>query len=215
MAAEGPATGEERQEAWIPSPVQLPLIVVLLVIPPFLGFALGGVAFGTATGALAIVGLIVFAARSRHETPIRFAGEADGQPVLVLALAAVDDAATANSIATLAEVGSAGREPSEHEVLVLAPASGGALQRWLSDTDEARISAQQKLTISLATLAAAGCHAEGRVVDADPVQALEDVAVQYGAERVAVVFERGGGEQWIDRLESRVDRPLHRIEVSG
>ncbi len=200
-------------ETWHPRSWQLPLIVAGLIVPPFLGFAIGGIAVGTTMGALMLAALVVFAARMSHRGPIHFTGEASGQPVVVLALAGVEDSASANSIATLAEAGAAERDPAEHSVLVLAPASTGVLQRWLSDTDESRIRAQQNLAISLATLAAAGCHAEGRLVDADPIQAVEDVAAQYGAERVVVVVDGTDHDREIEELDKRIDRPLHRIEV--
>lgn len=202
-------------DPWIPSPRQLPLIVVALIVPTFLGFAVGGVAVGTVVGATTIAALIVIAARSRPQHAIEFDGDPAGHPVLVLALAPIDDTASAQAITALAESGSSDRDPSAHAVLVLAPARSAMLQRWLSDTDEARVGAQQNLALSLATLAAAGCHAEGRVVDADPVQAIEDVAAQYGAERVAVVVSGPEHDREIEELERRIDRPLHRIAAGS
>lgn len=202
-----------NSDPWIPPPRQLPLIVIALIVPTFLGFALGGTAIGTAVGGLTFATVIVLAARSRDRGAIRFKGDADGQPVLVLALAAVEDVRTANAIAALADRGSEARAQDEFAVLVLAPAESRPLQRWLSDTDEARVGAQQRLAVSLAALATAGCHAEGRVVDGDPRQALEDVAPQYGAESVAVVVAGDPRDELIADLEARADRPVHRIDA--
>lgn len=191
----------------------LPLLVVALVVPAFVGFALGGTAAGTSIGALTIATLVVVAARSRHRTPIRFAEQAGSAPVVVLALAPIDESRTAGGLAALAEAHAGDRGPEEHQILLLVPARSGTVQRWLSDTDEARIEAQERLAVSLATLATAGVRSEGRVVDEDPVQAIEDIAVQHGAARLALVARPDQHEGLVAELEQRVDRPLDVIEV--
>lgn len=188
----------------------LPLIVVALVLPAFVGFALGGTAPGVAAGALTFVALIVIAARSRHRGPIEVAGAAAGAPVLALALAPIEDAATANRIATLAEAADTADGPA---VLVLAPSQPTRTQRWLSDEAPGRLVAQERLAVSLATLAAAGTHAEGRVVSEDPLQALEDSSSQYGASRVVFVTAPGADEEAVIEARERLDRPIERVEV--
>jgi hypothetical protein len=87
------------------------------------------------------------------------------------------------------------------------------VQRWLSDTDEARVEAQEQLAVSLATLATAGIRAEGRVVDEDPVQAIEDIAAQHGASRLVLVAGADQHEGVVAELEQRIDRPLDVLEV--
>ena len=190
----------------------LPLIVAVLVVPAFVAFALGGAGAGTAVGFLTIAALILIAARSRPREPIEFGGEQAGAPLLALALAPIEDAATANRVATIAE---AGADPDRHAVLVLAPVLSSSLQRWLSDEGPGRIAAQERLAVSIATLAAAGCHAEGRVVSEDPGEALEDVAVEYGARGVVFVVADRRYDRSIADLSGRLDRPVHRIEVAA
>jgi hypothetical protein len=194
----------------------LPLIVAALVVPPFLGFALGGTAVGTAMGALTIAALVVIAARSVHRGPIEVAGASDA-PLLALALAPIDSSATASRIAVIAEAERRDEqvEGGDYSVLVLAPQRPTAAQRWLSDVEPGRVSAQERLAVSIATLAAVGCHAEGRVVDESPIQAIEDIAAQHGARRVIFVTEVGGDAELVDEVRSRIDRPVDRIEVDA
>lgn len=200
-------------DSWHPEPWMLPLIVVALIVPPFLGFAFGGTAVGTAIGALTVAALVVLAARSVHRGPIEVA-DASGAPVLALALAPIDSAATAGRIAVLAEA-EARDEEEEFDVLVLAPQQPTVAQRWLSDVEPGRISAQERLAVSIASLAAVGCHAEGRVVDEDPIQAIEDIAVQHGASRVAIVTEEGSYGELVKEIGDRIPRPVERIEVGS
>ncbi len=78
-------------------------------------------------------------------------------------------------------------------VMVLAPARIGFLDRWASDVETARRDAQQRLVISVASLAAAGVEAEARVGDEDVVQAVEDQLGSFPASEVILVS--AGGEE--------------------
>lgn len=198
-------------EPWIPKPWMLPLIVVALVVPAFVGFAVGGTAAGVAVGMLSLTTLVVVAMRSQHEGPIAVAGDPSQAPVLAVALAPISEGTTSNRIATLAEAD----DPvgGGYSVLVLAPARTTRAQRWLSDEDPARVAAQERLAVSLASLAAAGCHAEGRVVAADPLQAVEDVAAQHGARRLVFVISAGADGRVAERVRARIDRPVHTVVV--
>lgn len=200
-------------ETWHPQPWMLPLIVAALVLPAFIGFALGGTAVGTAAGALTVASLIVIAARSRHRGPITLAGEAGGAPLLALAIAPIEDAVTANRVATLAEA--TAERGDAYSVLVLAPTQPTRAQRWLSDEDPGRIAAQERLALSIAALAATGCHAEGRVVDESPLQAIEDIAAQHGASRVVLVSHPGEDGAILAELRERLDRPVDQLVVGG
>lgn len=189
----------------------LPLIVAALVLPAFVGFVIGGTALGTALGALTVAALIVIAARARSRGPIELPGGRSAAPLLALALAPIEDSVTANRIATLAEADD-GRD--DYAVLVLAPKRPTRTQRWLSDEDPARVAAQERLAVSIATLAATGCHAEGRVVDESPVQAIEDIVAEHGASRVAFVTRSGEHEDVVAEVRERLDRPVERIEAA-
>lgn len=197
-------------ETWYPPPWMLPLIVVALVVPAFAGFALGGAPLGTALGAGTIAALVVIAARARHRGPIALADD-DRAPLLAVALAPIEDARLANRIATLAE---AGGERDGYTVMVLAPSRPTRAQRWASDDGPGQIAAQERLAVSIATLAATGCHAEGRVVDESPVQAVEDIAAQLGATRVVFVTHAGQDERSVEEVRDRLDRPVDRLDVA-
>ena len=189
----------------------LPLLVAALVLPAFAGFALVGPQLGVALGALSVAALIVVAARSTHRGPIELAPVASA-PILTLALAPIDETPVAGRIAALADAGG-GEDSGDYAVLVLAPAAPTPLQRWLSDQEPGRVLAQERLAVSIATLAAAGCHAEGRVVDESPLQAVEDVAAQSGASRVIFVTRPGRDRKLVEEVRGRLDRPVDRIET--
>lgn len=193
----------------------LPLLVVALVIPPVLGFALGGAAAGTAAGAATVAVLLFLASRLRTKGPISLAETADGEaPLLVVALAPIDDGRTANELATLAEAARPDDADGEvADILLLSPVRPTAVQRWLSDEDPGRVAAQERLAVSIATLSVAGAHAEGRVVDEDPVQALEDAAAEHGARRLALVVAAGAHDDVVAEVESRIDIPVHAVVV--
>src|SRR5256885_11091430 len=72
------------------------------------------------------------------------------------------------------------------EVLVVTPALNSPLKHWVSDEDEARAAAQERLDASLAKLAEAGVQARGEVGDGDPVQAMEDALRTFGADRIII-----------------------------
>lgn len=206
-------------EQWHPPAWALPLIVIGLVVPPFLGFAFGGAAGGAAAGAATIALLIVLAGRARTREPISLARRsAPETPLLVVALAPIEDGRTANELATLAEAAGMGREDDGRggaEILVLAPARPSAVQRWLSDDEPGRVAASERLAVSIATLTAAGAHAEGRVVNEDPAQGLEDAAVEHSARRVAVVVGERDQGGLVQDLEARLDVPVNRVVVNG
>jgi hypothetical protein len=192
--------------------------VIALVVPPFLGFALGGAALGSALGFIAVAGLVVLAIRARPEEAIALARTDLAAPLLAIVLAPVD-AAAANELATLAEAGGGtagheGRAGPDYSVLVLAPAQSTLIQRVFGDVDPGRIAAQERLAVSVATLTAAGCHAEGRVVDQNPAQAIEDVAAQHGARRVAFVVAGHAEDALVEDARRRLAVPVHRVRVS-
>src|SRR5207244_1468363 len=136
---------------------------------------LAGPGVGLGLGALSVAGLVVFAANLQFEEPIEVAeGSRERYRLLVvLRDRALDEPIIANGVAAIAEHGApedgGEREP---EVLVLAPAVGSNVDRWLSDVGEARIEAQTRLALSVGTLAAAGLEARGQVGDPDTVLAV-------------------------------------------
>jgi len=118
--------------------------------------------------------------------------------VLILALGAV----------TAAEV-------PEAEVLVVAPALNSRLRRWLSDEDEARRRAGRLVEAAVELLQRGGVHAEGRVGDADPLQAVADALRTFPADEIVVagpLSESRGLDELVSRIRERFALPLRGTE---
>lgn len=196
---------EWRLKSWA-----LPLIVVGLLVPSVAGFAIGGPGLGMALGAASVAALVYLAGRAGHSGPIEVAPSQGREPLLVVALDPVEDPATVDEIASL--LGDRDPDPDAGpEVIVLAPARGHRIRRWLSDSDPARYDAQRNLAISVATLSAAGLHAEGRVGDENPVRAVEDLVYQQPIRALAFAVGDADLLPEISDLRERIDRPVQRI----
>jgi hypothetical protein len=203
------------------APWKLPLIVAAIAIPVALAFAVGGPGVGVAIGALAGVALVVVAARQKPRGPIGAAESGDGRRhVLIVVTCAVEEPAA------VAEIARAGclrdDEGADADVLVLAPARIGFLDRWASDVEGARRAAQENLVATVAALAKAGIAAEARVGDEDVVQAVEDQLGSFPANAVVLVrsSEENGdsGDAAAEELRSRLQPECRRIvlgSVSG
>jgi hypothetical protein len=85
------------------------------------------------------------------------------------------------------------------EVLVVTPALNSPLRHWVSDDDEARAAAQERLERSLAQLAEAGVEARGEVGDGDPLQAIEDALRTFGADEIIISTHPEGRSNWLER----------------
>jgi hypothetical protein len=85
------------------------------------------------------------------------------------------------------------------EVLVVTPALNSPLRHWVSDEDQARADAQERLNASLAKLAEAGVQARGEVGDGDPVQAMEDALRTFGADEIIISTHPEGRSHWLER----------------
>jgi hypothetical protein len=195
-------------------PWMLPLIVAALVVPILGGFLLAGPPLGLATGALAVAGLLVVAARTQYDEPIEVPASPDARyRVLVVSTEPLDDPGLIARIATIA---GEGREvlggAEEPQVRMLAPARGSRLDRWASDVGQAREAAARVLAVSLASLAAAGIDARGQVGDPDPVQAITDELATYPAREVVVVAGRDLGQEEVEEVGRRLDRPVRLLE---
>ncbi|HVS98918.1 MAG TPA: hypothetical protein VHE08_00225 [Solirubrobacterales bacterium] len=167
------------------APWKLPLLVLAIVVPIVAGILLGGPGVGLALGAAVGALLVWFAVRMRPRGGIGEAPDPElRRRLLVVVSRSVEDPRTAAAIA--AEAGSDGSRP-DAEVLILAPARIGFLDRWASDLEPARREAQRTLVISVASLAKAGVVAEARVGDEDIVQAVEDQVAGFPATEVVLV----------------------------
>jgi hypothetical protein len=85
------------------------------------------------------------------------------------------------------------------EVLVVTPALNSPLKHWVSDEDDARAAAQERLAASLEMLAEAGVQARGEVGDGDPLQAIEDALRTFGADEIIISTHPEGRSNWLER----------------
>jgi nucleotide-binding universal stress UspA family protein len=103
-------------------------------------------------------------------------------------------------------------EVRDDEVLVVAPAVNSRLRHWLSDDDEARRVAEERLAACVDRLERAGVHARGRVGDPDPVQAIADALPTFPADTVVIAAhpDRSSrlGRAVADRARSRFGLPI-------
>jgi hypothetical protein len=198
------------------APWKLPLVVASIAVPVGLAFALGGPGVGVAIGAIAAVALLVVAVRQKPRGPIGATQLRDGRRhVLVVVTCAVEEPSAIEEIARAA--GIEGEGPEAAEVLVLAPARIGFLDRWASDVEGARRAAQRNLVATVAALAKAGIAAEARVGDEDVVQAVEDQLGSFPASEVVLVdaaVGHGDAEASAAELRERL-RPEFRRIVLG
>jgi len=162
---------------------KLPVIVAALAVPIVAGFLVGGPAVGVALGALAVVTILVVAARQEPRGPIG-APRGDGRRrVLLVVTSPVEEPSAVRRIAFAAQLD----DSDEADVMVLAPARIGFLDRWASDVEGARHQAQRNLVATVAALAKAGIDAEARVGDEDFVQAVEDQLQSFPASEVVLI----------------------------
>jgi hypothetical protein len=181
----------------------------------FVGFVFFGVEIGGAIAGLTLVAIIVAAVLDQDDGTIEIAAPGAGVPggVLVVAIAAIEDPGTAGEVAAIADA--APSESGRAGLLVVSPARARLLDRWAGDLDRAGFESQRTLTISLATLAAAGHQAEGRVGDGDVVQATEDTLRTYAATAIVVVAPQGAAERQIRELDRRLEGQVHRVAAGN
>jgi hypothetical protein len=194
------------------APWKLPLVVALIAVPVVAAFYAGGPGAGVGAGALAAVAIVALAARQRPRRAIGIAPSAgDERRLLLVVTGAVEDPGALEQIAVAARAGEAAESPAE--VMVLAPARIGFLDRWASDVEGARRAAQENLVLTVAALAKAGVRAEGRVGDEDVVQAVEDQIGGFPATEV-ILAGAGEDEAAAAELESRLRPPFRRLPLS-
>lgn len=195
----------------------IPLAILALIAPAAAAFAFVGAQAGLAVGALTAGAVVIAAALLRYDEPIEVASQAADERyrLLVVAMRPLESPAEAQRLSELAGEGSRvlGRDEPP-ELLVLAPLIQSRLERWASDVGDSRLDAQDRLAVSLATLAAAGLDARGRVGDEQVVQAVEDALAEFAAQEVAFLCgpQRGGAA---DEVRRRLDRPVRVLSAGS
>ena len=187
---------------------------VLVVGALFLAVALAAVLGGSEVALAVFLALALGVAAGlylRSEPKVREAAvwersRGDRRRVVVVANETVAGRALRDEIVHRAGTGA--------EVLVVAPALNSRLRHWTSDEDRARSQAQERLDASLAALEAEGIHAQGRVGDDDPLQALEDALRTFGADEIIVSTHPPGRSNWLERGVVRRVRELYECPVA-
>jgi hypothetical protein len=112
-----------------------------------------------------------------------------------------------------------GVEPSDGEVLVVAPAiQSSPLRFWVSDADSAIEQAERAQAETVQALQADGAAASGDTGESDPETAVQDALQTFPADRIVVfarVGEDGGYREDVDPqlLEERFGLPVERVEL--
>lgn len=193
---------------------KLPLVVFAIAVPVIAAFMLAGPGLGVAAGAMVAVAIVYAAARQAPRGTIVSTAAGDTRRHLLLVVSRPLEGEAVADIA--ARVAAAGEE-SVAEVLVLAPAQIGFLDRWASDLEPARRVAQRNLVLTVAALAKAGIVAEARVGDEDLVQAVEDQLRSYPATEVVLVTgepaEDEAGAEAATELGARLQAGFIRLVV--
>jgi hypothetical protein len=170
------------------SVVYFALIVIAAVINPWAGLAVF----------IVLSGLVLwwwFRAR-RVEEPRQTAparrGEADERRILVVANETVGGEALREQIERRGE-------GQRSRVLVVSPALNSPLRHWASDEDPARAEARRRLDTSLERLRKSGIEADGKVGDAEPLQAIEDAVRTFGPDEIIISTHPEGRSHWLER----------------
>jgi hypothetical protein len=195
------------------APWKLPLIAAAIVVPTVVGFALAGPGLGVGIAALVAVAIVWIAVRQSPRGPIGSLPEDGRRHVLLVLASAVEEPGDVQRLVAAAGL----REDDEEAaVLVLSPARIRFLDRWASDVEPARRTAQRNLVATVAALAKAGIAAEARVGDEDVVQAVEDQLQSFPASQVILVGEGGPGDTdgAAAELETRLRADFRRVELS-
>jgi hypothetical protein len=195
------------------APWKLPLAVIAIAVPIALAFYAGGPGVGVAIGALMAVAIVALAVRQRPRGTIGEPTADARRRLLVVVSWPLEEPGAIREVTALA------RADAAAEVLVLSPARIGFLDRWASDVEGARRQAQERLVITVASLAKAGVAAEARVGDEDLVQAVEDQLRSFAATTVVLVTgspeEDPEGEAAAVELEGRLRAEFRRLALSG
>lgn len=107
------------------------------------------------------------------------------------------------------------------EVIIVAPAlNNSKLAHWVSDTDEARADAAERLELAVEGLTTDGVTVSGHIGDAKPLAALEDALSQFPADLLVLSTFPPGESHWLEDglLEGAEELPvpvLHYVTEYG
>jgi hypothetical protein len=159
--------------------------------------AVGGRWWGI--GVFVVLSVAVLAWFFRREARVRppaaappHRGAEDERRILVIANETVAGAALRDAI-------KAASKGARAQVRVVSPALNTPLKHWMSDEDQARASADERLSRSISELGRLGIGAHGEIGDADPLQAIEDALRTFGADMIIISTHPEGRSNWLER----------------
>ena len=85
------------------------------------------------------------------------------------------------------------------QILVVAPALNSPLRHWVSDEDNARAAARDRVDASVAKLAGTGLAVRGEIGDGEPLQAMEDALRTFGADEIVISTHPVGRSHWLEQ----------------
>ncbi|HET7573740.1 MAG TPA: hypothetical protein VFJ99_01355, partial [Solirubrobacterales bacterium] len=166
---------------------------------------------GMAVGAMAAAAIVVIAVIDPPRPPIVPARPADRRRH---ALVVIDGDLEGPALEDLARALSDEEELREPEVRVVAPSRHRFLDRWASDLDAGRVTAQQSLVLAVATLAALGLDASAHVGDEGVVQTVEDELRTFPATDVFLIGATGEDGPASEELAARLAPQLHLLPAT-
>jgi hypothetical protein len=194
------------------------LIVAVLVAPVALAAIFISTGAALAVGGGVTVGMIVglFVLKRKEPTEKMLLGrprpgDEQKRRILVVANETLTGQALRREIAHRAS-------GFETDVRVVCPALNTKIKHWVSDEDEARRQAQERLDELLTRLEREGVAVQGGIGDSDPVQAMEDALRLFPADEAIISTHPPGRSNWLERdvIERARDRfplPVNHVVV--
>jgi nucleotide-binding universal stress UspA family protein len=90
-------------------------------------------------------------------------------------------------------------EGDEARVLAVAPPLASRVHTFSSDTDQETAAARRRLEDMLARLHEHGVEARGLIGAHDPALAIDDALAQFAADKLIVVTDSNGHQNWRER----------------
>ncbi len=190
---------------------QPPLLLIVLIVPAAIGFALAGPGLGISIAGLSLVGLAVIAMLVIPRDPIGRTPRPDlARRLLVVTTFPVEDVA---SIQRVADEVRLGFDENDSEIRLLTPATNTFLRRWATDLERARDRAQRDLVVSVASLTLAGVDASASVGDENLVQAVEDELATFDATEVFLLTRGDPESEAASQLRERLLPRFHHVDL--
>ena len=97
--------------------------------------------------------------------------------------------------------------------MAVAPALNSRLRHYVSNSDEALVRAEERLTAAVENLRQAGIHARGEVGDADPLLAIDDALAGFSADEIVISTHPPGRSDWLEK--GLIDNARERYSQPG